>query len=236
MLHIATAHVSTPRWIDIQASHLRAHLSMPYTTWGSIAQIDPAYGGRFDRVIEQKGPEAGKLNHLALEIEQEADPADLLLFLAPDAFPIADPGPLFGEGLRRAPLLAARRTPGPDFPQPSPCFCLTTVASWASVAGDWSDGHCWHDARGMARTGPGANLLRRLEVTGTPWAAAERSNPPRGAPGAFAVYERTIYHHGVAGIEAAGVDRRTINRLRRESDRVLALLEQGGESWLERVT
>ena len=235
MLHVATAHVSTPRWIDIQARHLRSHLSVPYMTWGSIAQIDPHYSDRFDRVIEQKGPEAGKLNHLAVEIEREADPADLLLFLAPDAFPIADPQPLFAEGLAGAPLLAARRSDDADFPQPNPCFCLTTVASWSETAGDWSDGHCWRGADGRPRTGAGANLMRRLEVTGTAWTPARRTNPPRGAPGAFAIYAEAIYHHGVAGIESAGVSRRTINRLRRESERLCALIDRGDESWLARI-
>jgi hypothetical protein len=161
MLHIATAHFSTPRWIDIQARYLRKHLSVPYLTWGSIAQIDPRFADRFDRVIEQKGPEADKLNHLAVEIEREADPADLLLFLAPDAFPIADLQPLFAEGSGAAPLLAARRSDNDDFPQPNPCFCLTTVGTWAQIAGDWSDGHCWHAMDGRPRTGAGANLMRR---------------------------------------------------------------------------
>jgi hypothetical protein len=236
MLHIATAHFSTPRWIDIQARYLRKHLSVPYLTWGSIAQIDPRFADRFDRVIEQKGPEADKLNHLAVEIEREADPADLLLFLAPDAFPIADLQPLFAEGSGAAPLLAARRSDNDDFPQPNPCFCLTTVGTWAQIAGDWSDGHCWHAMDGRPRTGAGANLMRRLQVTDTAWTPARRSNPAPDVPGAFAIYAETIYHHGIAGIERAGASRRTINRLRRESDRLCTLIEAGDESWLARVS
>ena len=37
-------------------------------TWASIEGIDPVEGRHFDRVIEQYGSHAGKLNHLAMEI------------------------------------------------------------------------------------------------------------------------------------------------------------------------
>src|SRR5271165_4015444 len=171
MLHIASAHTGSPRWLEVQRRALAEHIRVPYTRWGSVAlnDPDPAHLAAFDRIIEQKGPEAGKLNHLAVEICQEAAGGDLLMFLAPDAFPIADPMPVIDRALAEAPLLAVRRAENDGDPQPHPCFCVTTVGAWRRLAGDWSDGYPW-SAAGLGRvTDFGANLLRRLELTETPW-------------------------------------------------------------------
>ncbi|HYB24925.1 MAG TPA: hypothetical protein VED41_14070, partial [Solirubrobacteraceae bacterium] len=68
MLHIATVHYLSPRWIEIQARYLREHISVPYETWTSLAKIDPSYGSHFDHVVDQMGRHSEKLNHLAIEI------------------------------------------------------------------------------------------------------------------------------------------------------------------------
>src|ERR1700730_5514298 len=91
VLNIATVHHGSPRWIEIQTSHLREHISVPYRTWSSLEGIDSSYAIHFDRIVEQPGEHAGKLNHLAIEIAREAFYEDLLMFLDGDAFPIADP-------------------------------------------------------------------------------------------------------------------------------------------------
>jgi hypothetical protein len=218
VLYIATSHYMSARWIEIQARHLREHISVPYRTWASIALIDPAHGVHFDRVIAQKGPHAGKLNHLAVEIAQEAADEDLLMFLDGDAFPIADPMPVILEGLARAPLLAVRRVENAGDPQPHPSFCVTSVATWRGLAGDWSDGYAWSGASGRPVTDIGGNLLRKLELSGTPWVALARSNPTRLDPLFFAVYAGVIYHHGAAGGELSRAHR----RLAPTSMRVLA--------------
>src|SRR5207253_9521524 len=129
-------HYGSPRWIEIQARHLRKHIPVPYTIWASLEGIDPSYSSYFDRVIEQRGTHAGKLNHLAMEIEQEASQDDLLIFLDGDAFPIADPMPLITTGLAVAPLIAVRRAENLDEPQPHPCFCATKVGTWKCLPGD----------------------------------------------------------------------------------------------------
>ncbi|MGE5280929.1 MAG: hypothetical protein ACM3N0_01155 [Chloroflexota bacterium] len=201
MLHIATVHFRSPRWIPIQARELRRHLPVPFRTWTSLEGISPSYGRHFDRVIEQGGPHAGKLNHLAIEIAAEADADDLLMFLDGDAFPIADPAPLIDAGLRAAPLLAVQRAENGGDPQPHPCFCVTSVATWRDLPGDWSKGYMWKDANGEPKTDVGANLMRRLELTGTPWAPVLRSNRRNPHPLFFGVYGDAIYHHG-AGFRA----------------------------------
>jgi hypothetical protein len=196
MLHVATVHYASPRWIEIQTAHLRRHLSVPYRTWTSLERIDPAYGSHFDHVLEQRGLHAAKLNNLAMEIAHEAAPEDLIMFLDGDAFPIADPMPLVTEGLARAPLVAVRRAENFDEPQPHPCFCVTTVETWRTLPGDWSAGRTWIGPRGHPTSDVGGNLLRALELSHTPWVQVLRSNRSDIDPLYFAVYGDVVYHHG----------------------------------------
>jgi hypothetical protein len=169
---------------------------VPYRTWTSLEDIDGSYAEHFDHVIEQLGPHAGKLNHLAMEISQEAADEDLLMFLDGDAFPIADPMPVIDAALARAPLVAVRRAENLDEPQPHPCFCVTTVGTWRSLPGDWSAGPAWRGPRGRMRTDVGGALMRRLELTDTPWEQLLRSNRHDLDPIFFAVYGDIVYHHG----------------------------------------
>lgn len=196
MLYIATVHYASPRWIEIQTAYLREHLTVPYQTWTSLEKIDPSYAVHFDRVIEQRGLHAAKLNHLAMEIGAVAAEDDLLMFLDGDAFPIADPMPLIREGLAKAPLLAVRRAENVQEPQPHPCFCVTTVGTWRSLPGDWSAGPTWPGARGGPTSDVGGNLMRRLELSGVPWVQVLRSNRRNLDPLYFAIYGDAIYHHG----------------------------------------
>lgn len=206
MLHIATVHFRSPRWIEIQERQLRQHLSVPYQTWTSLEGIDPSYAVHFDRVIDQAGGHAGKLNNLATEISHEAEESDLLMFLDGDAFPIADPMPLILDGLAKAPLIAVRRAENLGDEQPHPCFCVTTVGTWRALPGDWSAGHRWKGPDGRRPTDVGANLLRTLELTKTPWVDVLRSNREHLDPLFFAIYGDTIYHHG-AGFRRGGASK-----------------------------
>ncbi|HEY0517305.1 MAG TPA: hypothetical protein VGD00_09310 [Solirubrobacteraceae bacterium] len=264
MLHIATAHRGTARWIEIQAEHLRRHIAVPFMVWGSLAGLDAAHGASFDRVIGQKGPEHAKLNHLAVEISREADEDDLLMFLDPDAFPIADPMPVIEGALARAPLLAVRRAENFE-PQPHPCFCVTSVGTWRALAGDWSDGYPFAGADGRRATAPGANLLRRLELSGTPWVQLLRTNGQRRDPLMFAIYGEVVYHHGGAEIAAADRprsprplpappsgaiaaatrrfdaqrlllwERRLLRRSARRSEQIFRAIAAGSPDWLAQV-
>jgi hypothetical protein len=196
VLHIATVHYRSPRWIEIQTAYMRQHISVPYYTWTSLEGIDASYGVHFDRVVEQKGMHAAKLNHLAIEICHAASDDDLLMFLDADAFPIADPMPLVTDGLSRAALVAVRRAENGDEPQPHPCFCVTTVRTWRTLPGDWSAGYTWPGARGSPTSDVGGNLLRQLELSGTQWVQVLRSNRRDLDPLYFAIYGDAIYHHG----------------------------------------
>jgi hypothetical protein len=206
VLHIVTVHYRSPRWIEIQTQHLREHISVPYQTWTSLERIDASYAVHFDHVFEQRGRHPGKLNHLALEISHQAEDDDLLMFLDGDAFPIADPMALIREGLAQAPLVAVRRAENLNDPQPHPCFCVTTVGTWRTLPGDWSGGYTWVGENGRRVSDVGANLLRALELTGTPWVQVLRSNHTNVDPLFFAIYGHTIYHHG-AGFREGEVSR-----------------------------
>lgn len=265
MLHIASAHSGSPRWLDVQRRQLAEHIPVAYETWGSVALIDASHAAGFDHAIEQKGPEAGKLNHLAVEICEVADDDDLLMFLAPDAFPVADPMGVIEEALGRAPLLAVRRAENDGDPQPHPCFCVTSVGTWRRLKGDWSDGYPW-TAEGLGRvTDFGGNLLRRLELTGTPWVGLERTSATTLDPLHFGVYGGIVYFHNAdeigrvhrlgapRSLPGAGVpllggavefigrqrrlawERALLKRSARDSEEIFAAIAAGGPGWLERV-
>ena len=260
MLHIASAHGGSARWLAIQRRALADHIQVPYLRWGSLAVEGLDAAAEFDRAIAQKGPEAGRLNHLATEICHEARSDDLLMFLAPDALPLADPLPVIERGLARAPLLAVRRTENDGDPQPHPCFCVSTVGTWRELGGDWSDGFPF-SAPGLGRVSDlGANLLRRLELTRTPWVALERTNPARHDPLHFAIYGGVVYFHDgteigrVHRLEAprplaggprplagalAALDRQRLlawergllRRAARRSEELFAAIAAGGSGW-----
>jgi hypothetical protein len=203
VLHIATVHHRTADWTEVQTRYLRQNISVPYRTWTSLEGIDPSYGAHFDRVIDSRGRHSDKLNHLAIEICHEASDEDLLMFLDGDSFPIADPMPLIADGLARAPLIAVRREENLGDLQPHPCFCVTTVRTWRTLPGDWSQGYRWINAEGQHISDTGANLLRTLELTKTPWVEVLRSNRKNLDVLFFAIYGDTIYHHG-AGLRGLG--------------------------------
>jgi hypothetical protein len=196
LLYIATVHYRSPRWVAIQTGRLRRHIPVEHRIWTSLERIDPRYGSYFDRVLEQRGSHAGKLNHLASEISLVAEDDDLLMFIDGDAFPVADPMPLIGQGLAEAPLTAVRRSENADEPQPHPSFCVTSVGLWRTLPGDWTAGYTWTGAHGNPNSDVGGNLLRRLEATGTPWTPILRTNRVDLDPLYFGLYGGAIYHHG----------------------------------------
>ena len=123
------------------------------------------------------------------------------MFLDGDAFPIADPMPLIAESLAKAPLMAVRRVENLNDQQPHPCFCVTTVGAWRDLPGDWSSGYEWVNSEGAHVSDVGANLLRQLELTKTPWVEVLRSNRKNLDPVFYGIYGDCVYHHG-AGFRA----------------------------------
>ena len=195
MIHIATVHFGTSRWIDVQLSYLRRNMTEPYLVWANLQKVAEGHESQFDRVIPAKGDHAGKLNLLAGEIVNEARPTDVVIFLDGDAFPIADPMPTVRRGLDSTSLVAVRRDENDDC-QPHPCFCAVEVSEWGKLHGDWSRGFGWVRGDGRVKADIGGNLLRALERSDRTWTPLLRSNRVNLHPLWFGVYGDIVYHHG----------------------------------------
>lgn len=196
MLHVATVHHRSPRWLAVQRSYLDRHLTEPFRVVASLEGVDESLHALVDEVVPSAGKHAGKLNLLAHVVAQTASPDDVLVFLDGDAFPIADPMPTIRDALARTPLVAVRRDENVGDRQPHPCFCATTVGFWTSLPGDWSAGGPWTNAAGEVVSDVGGNLLWLLERDGIEWTPLLRTNRVDLHPVWFAVYGGIVYHHG----------------------------------------
>lgn len=196
MIHVATAHYGTDRWIDVQLGYLGRNLHEPFQVWASLQDVPGDHGSKFHRLVPTSGPHAGKLNLLAAEIAADAPEDDIIVFLDGDAFPIRDPMPVVRSGLEATTLVAVRRDENATDRQPHPSFCAVRVGDWQRLRGDWSPGYAWPGADGGLTTDVGGNLLRILELTGTAWTPLLRTNRVNPHPLWFGVYGDVVYHHG----------------------------------------
>jgi hypothetical protein len=202
MIHIATVHFGSERWIEIQRRYLDRFITEPFRVYASLERVPAGFESFFDVVVPSYGRHPGKLNHLGHVILNDADPQDLIFFLDGDAFPIADPvGPVMHR-LETASLTAICRLENGGDHQPHPSFCAVRASVWADLGGDWSEGYplpgrvpplaSW----GEGVSDIGANLLYLLESSGTAWSPILRSNRRNLHPVLFGIYGGFLYHHG----------------------------------------
>lgn len=197
MIHIATVHWATDRWVDVQLHYLEKHIESPFRVYACLDGIERDLSDRFYyRLSLEQARHPDKLNLLAELITGEADANDLIVFLDGDAFPIAPFEPAVEVMLAENPLAAIRRDENLGDPQPHPSFCVTTVGFWQDIGGDWSRGQTWLNADGQTVNDPGGKLLKALEERGTGWTPLLRSNAKDLHPIFFGVYGGLIYHHG----------------------------------------
>ena len=204
MIYVATVHVASARWIDIQLAFLGRNIVEPFKVYANLQNVPDGHAHKFDRVLSVLGEHPGKLNLLAGEIAADARPDDLIIFLDGDAFPIADPLPIVRRGLEVSALVAVRRDENVTDRQPHPSFCAVAVRDWERLHGDWSPGYSWETADGRRTTDVGGNLLRALERTGDRWTPLLRSNRVNLHPLWFGVYGGIVYHHGAGFRWAVG--------------------------------
>lgn len=204
MIYIATVHVDSARWIDIQLSYLARNLHEPFQVYTNLQNVPGDHSTKYDRVVPASGPHSGKLNLIAAEICADGGDDDVILFLDGDAFPIDDPMPTVRASLENSALVAVRRDENATDRQPHPCFCAVTVGEWERLHGDWSPGYCWQAADGRLTTDVGGNLLRALERSGSAWTPLLRTNRVDLHPLWFGVYGDVIYHHGAGFRWAVG--------------------------------
>ena len=197
---MVTVHFRSETWIGPQLRYLRRFAPPGTEVWASLDGIERR--GLFDHETSLDGRHEDKLNELARMVTSVATPADHLLFLDGDAFPVAPLAPVLAAG---APLVAARRR-DPPVPVPHACFCLTTVGLWNDIDGDWSAGSYYWQAGGREAVGRatnvGAALKVRLEERGVDWLPLRKLNSRPTYPlSAFNIFGTdalgpVVYHHG----------------------------------------
>jgi hypothetical protein len=204
MIHVATVHWRSDRWIDLQHRYLDRYLGgAPYRVYAFLNDVPGDHAGKFFYTSSESiVAHATKLNLLADVIHFSAgDPSDVLVFIDGDAFPIAPLAPLLRERLERHKLIAVQRHENNGDMQPHPCFCATTVGFWDEIDGDWHQGHKWLDLQGVPVTDVGGNLLESLDSSGIDWYPLRRlnkRNPHRLFFGVYGDQElgALVYHHG----------------------------------------
>jgi hypothetical protein len=197
MLNIVTVHWQTAKWVEPQLRYLERHLDVPYRVFASLNGIDdPSVAARFHASADLEGTHAEKLNELAQMVLEDSDPADPLLFLDGDAFPVRPIGTWITEILGEFPLVAVRRDENLGDCQPHPCFCLTTGGLWHAIGGDWREGGTWVNSAGDDTTDVGGTLLHQLADRGIEWHPLLRTNSVNPNALWFGVYDHRVYHHG----------------------------------------
>ena len=197
MIHIATVHWETDKWVDIQLKYLNRYITQPFRTYAFLSGSAANHRDKFFFAsIEPIQSHAVKLNILGEIICHEAESDDdILVFIDGDAFPIISMNSIIHDWLTRFPLAAIRRDENSIDRQPHPSFCVTTLKFWKSINGDWKEGATWPTRHG-AITDVGGNLLRILNDKGIEWLPILRTEGTFVHPLWFGVYGGVVYHHG----------------------------------------
>jgi hypothetical protein len=198
MIHIATIHWNTERWIDLQQNYLRKHFKSDFRVYAWLNNIPNAPTDSFYYASrEPVDSHAVKLNILADIIHASSKREDdVLIFLDGDAFPVGDIETLINEKLSTVKIVAVQRLENNGDLQPHPCFCATTVGFWREIKGDWKEGYRWKNKNGEGVTDVGGNFLKKLTEHDVKWSPLLRSNKINLHPLFFGIYDDVIYHHG----------------------------------------
>ena len=206
MIHIATVHFITDKWISLQLSHLRRNMT-DFKLWafcdGNIhggGTLQPE-GDEWDASEfhfcgpSRRGTHGGasrshaaKLDALVRKIskDESSHPDDIILFLDGDAFPVAPVNDYLTSTLRDFSLGAIQRQEmNQSFPHPSFAFC--TLGFW--MENDLT----WAVAQGLDT---GGKLGRFFKHKNIPWKPLLRSHSLTAHPIFFGVYDSLAYHHG----------------------------------------
>lgn len=197
MLYILSAHYRNAEWIDIQLDYLSRYMKVPFKMWITTWGIQQVKDKRIARVYQDVSPtHSEQLNQLASHVLEVADSEDYILFIDSDAFPIKEINQL-DNILNGNDLAAIQRMENNGDPQPHPCFCLTRVAFWKKIGGDWRKGNQrWVGYDGVKRTDIGGLLYEKLNKEKIEWTKIRRSNRCSFHSVWFGIYGDLIYHHG----------------------------------------
>jgi hypothetical protein len=212
MIHVATVHWRTDRWIDTQLHYLERFLPHPFRVYAFLYRVPGDHQDKF--FYSSKEPirdHATKLDILGELIGFAAeDPSDLLVFIDGDAFPVAPIAPLIEVRLESHRLIAVQRYENCGDIQPHPCFCITTVGLWREINGNWHrGGKKWVDSQGQQVSDLGSRVLARLERAQVDWYPLRRVNSTDLHWLMFGLYGDAehgplVYHHGAGFRETLG--------------------------------
>ncbi len=199
MIHIATVHWQTDKWIDIQLNYLKKHIKEDFQVYAFLEGMAVKHASKFHFVIQETIHGVGhaeKLNILAEIIYFSSnDPDDIIIFIDGDAFPVGNVMKLILEKIEKHKIIAIQRLENDEDPQPHPSFCATTLKFWKEIKGDWKKGYKWWNKTAYI-TDVGGNLLGILNRLNINWYTMHRTTQLHDHPLWFGVYDGVIYHHG----------------------------------------
>lgn len=201
MIHILTIHWNSEKWIDIQLKYLNHYIDQPFKVYAYLNGIENVknHVSKYHYVsTEHIKSHATKLNLLADMVAKSEKQDDIIIFIDGDAFPIAPIIPFILVALTNYQLAAIQRQENYGDIQPHPSFCITTVAYWKKIQGDWNSGDItWKDTLGNDVKDVGGIMLKKLIQHNEPWYKLLRSNKiDQNHPVLFGKYDNLIYHHG----------------------------------------
>ena len=202
MIHIATVHWKSDRWIDHQQDAFERYVPQPYSVYAFLNDLPRDRQDRFFYASQEPiASHATKLDILAdLAFFNAASDDDVLIFIDGDALPVSSISRLLSSKLVDARLIAVQRYENNGDIQPHPCFCVTTVGFWHELESDWHPGETWLDLDGNEKTDPGGNLLAVLKERDIVWLPLTRVNRLNPHPVLFGLYGDDdgplVYHHG----------------------------------------
>lgn len=198
MIHIATVHYNTDKWINIQYSYLQKNIESEFRVYSFLVNISEHWSEKhYFSLHEPIEDHSAKLNILSNHIlENLSGQDDFIMFLDGDAFPIVPIDEYIRQNLKKYSLLAIQRLENLGDIQPHPSFCVTKADFWKRIEGEWSCGYRWVNAVGSKITDVGGNLLKTLIEKNINWLPMQRTNKINLHPLWFGIYDNIIYHHG----------------------------------------
>lgn len=213
MIHIATVHWQTDKWIDIQLKYLKKYIKQEFRVYAFLNRIDKSHYSKFYYVIDESiRKHAIKLNLLAEIISLQAKPDEILIFLDGDAFPVNPMDDYLNNKLAKFKFIAIQRTENLGDIQPHPSFASCKVKFWNDIHGDWKGGKGWTNNTGRLIKDSGGRLFSILETNKIDWYKLKSIKQLSKYPTFFSIYDNIIYHH-VGGFRV-GVTREFHNKNR----------------------
>lgn len=199
MVHIATIHWNTDKWINIQLNYLRRYIREDIKIYAFLNGIDiNKYRQNFYFVSDEEIREHEKKLNILSEIilTSGKNKNDLIIFLDGDAFPVEPLMEFVYERLKKYPLLAIQRREnylGTHLPHPS--FCVSTIQFWEEINGNWNRGYIGKHL-GEKHFEIGGELSQKLQNNKVKWYPLLRTHSLSQHPLWYGIYDNIIYHHG----------------------------------------